>query len=87
MTVDPKCGVMALASLLKKEINNMYQVHIWHAGVRNGFVSGMSLIFVLGTKSGDYHNLMNRENFEHWMLTQLLPSLEKSSVIVMDNAP
>jgi hypothetical protein len=30
---------------------------------------------------------MNGENFEHWMLTQLFPNLEESSVIVMDNAP
>jgi hypothetical protein len=29
---------------------------------------------------------MNGENFEHWMLTQLLPNLEEPSV-VMDNAP
>jgi hypothetical protein len=48
---------------------------ILHAGTRNGFVSGASLIFVSGTKSGDYHDSMNGENFEHWMLTQLLPNL------------
>lgn len=28
---------------------------------------------------------VNWENFEHWMLTQLLLNLEKSSVAVMDN--
>jgi hypothetical protein len=30
---------------------------------------------------------MNGENFEHWMLTQLLPNLEEPLIIVMDNAP
>jgi hypothetical protein len=30
---------------------------------------------------------MNGENFEHWMLTQLLSNLEEPSVIIMDNAP
>nr|CAD7451551.1 unnamed protein product [Timema bartmani] len=30
---------------------------------------------------------MNGDNFETWMKEQLLPSLEESSVIVMDNAP
>jgi hypothetical protein len=54
-----------------------------HAGTRNGFVSGASLIFVADTKSGDYHDSMNGENFEHWMSTQLLPNLEKPSVIVI----
>jgi hypothetical protein len=30
---------------------------------------------------------MNGENFEHWVLTQLLPNLEEPSVIIMYNAP
>jgi hypothetical protein len=47
----------------------------------------MSLIFVSGTKSGYYHNLLNEENVEHWMFTQLLPNLEEPSVIVMDSVP
>jgi hypothetical protein len=50
------------------------------------FFSGASLIFVAGTKSGDYHDSMNEKNFEHWMSTQLVPNLEEPSVIVMDNA-
>jgi hypothetical protein len=58
-----------------------------HAGKQNGFDAGASLIFVSGTKSGNYHDLMNGENFEHWMLTQLLPNLEELSVIIMNNAP
>jgi hypothetical protein len=60
---------------------------ILHAGTRNGFVPGASSTFVSGTKSGDYHDLMNGENFEHWMSAQLLPNVEDPSVIMMDNAP
>jgi hypothetical protein len=60
---------------------------ILHAGTQNRFVSGASLISVSGTKSGNYYDLTNGENFEHWMLTQLLPNLEEPSVIVMDNVP
>jgi hypothetical protein len=60
---------------------------ILHAGTQNGFVSGASLIFISGTKSGNYNDLMNGENFEQWMMSQLLPNLEEPSVIVMDNAP
>jgi hypothetical protein len=29
---------------------------------------------------------VNQENFEHWMLTKLLPNLEELSLTVMDNA-
>jgi hypothetical protein len=50
---------------------------ILHAGTQNGSVSGASLIFVSDKKWGDYHDLMNRENFEHWMRTQLLTYSEE----------
>jgi hypothetical protein len=40
-----------------------------------------------GTKSGGYHDSLNGENFENWMLTQLLPNLEELSIVVMGNAP
>jgi hypothetical protein len=46
----------------------------------------VSLIFVLGMKLGD-HDSMNGENFEHYMLTHLLPNLEEPSVIVMESVP
>jgi hypothetical protein len=59
---------------------------ILHDGTQNGFVSGASLIFVSDTKPRGNHDLMNGENFEHWMLTELLPKLEEPSVITMDNA-
>jgi hypothetical protein len=55
-----------------------------HAGTQNGFVSGASLIFVSGTNSGDYHEAMNGENCEHWVLTRLLPNLQGPSLIMMD---
>jgi hypothetical protein len=42
------------------------------AGTQNRFVSGTSLIFVPGTKLTDNQDLVNGENFEHWMLTELL---------------
>jgi hypothetical protein len=75
MAVNPK----------EEGTNNKYQVH-YLAYWNTKFVSGASLIFVSGTKSGNYHDLINGENFEHWMLTQLLPNLEEPLVLVMDNA-
>lgn len=41
---------------------------------------------VAGSKSGDYHQDMNHENFMRWVRTQLLPNLPPSSVLVVDNA-
>lgn len=40
----------------------------------------------VGTKSGDYHNDMNEENFTRWLKTKLLPNLPPRSVLVVDNA-
>lgn len=60
---------------------------ILHALTWNGFISGTILIFISGTKLGDYQDSMNAESFEHWMLNQLLTNLEAPPVIVMDNVP
>lgn len=37
---------------------------ILHAGSEDGFVENANLIFKSGSKSGDYHDSMNTENFE-----------------------
>ena len=57
------------------------------AGTEDGFVDESYLCFTAKNKSGDYHGEMNGEMFIRWMTSQLLPSLDKPSVIVMDNAP
>lgn len=59
---------------------------VLHAGSENGFINDCSLIFKSGSKSGDYHDSMNADNFERWFEYQLLPSLEGPSLIIMDNA-
>lgn len=59
---------------------------IVHAGNSKGFINNASLIFKSNRKTGDYHDNMNRENFERWFKTQLIPNLEEPSVIIMDNA-
>ena len=57
-----------------------------HAGGCNGLVEGAGLVFLSKTNSVDYHDEMNSEHYLEWMTTQLLPSLEEPSVIVLDNA-
>lgn len=58
-----------------------------HAGGSMGFIEGCLLLFKSKTKSGDYHDDMNSENFEKWFTTVLIPRLPNNSIIVMDNAP
>lgn len=43
-------------------------------------------IFLVGAKSGDYHDDMNATNFMNWVNKQLLPNLPPASVLVIDNA-
>lgn len=59
---------------------------IVHAGSETGFVSNALLTFKAGTKSGDYHDNMNYENYEKWLRIQLMPNLPPHSVVVVDNA-
>jgi hypothetical protein len=48
----------------------------------------ISFLFLsyIGTKSGDYHDKMNWENFQTWLKSQLIPNLPPNSVLVIDNA-
>ncbi|XP_045516861.1 uncharacterized protein LOC123709513 [Pieris brassicae] len=71
---------------LKKPISKGQRVVIVHAGSDTGFIPNALLPFKAGTKSGDYHDNMNFENYEKWLLTQLMPNLQPSSVVVVDNA-
>ncbi|XP_026736219.1 uncharacterized protein LOC113499852 isoform X2 [Trichoplusia ni] len=44
-------------------------------------------MFKADTKTGDYHDQMNAENFTKWLTEKLLPNIPINSIIVMDNAP
>ncbi|XP_050298346.1 uncharacterized protein LOC126737474 [Anthonomus grandis grandis] len=57
-----------------------------HAGTKDGFIKGANLIFKSGLKTGDYHDNMNRKNFENWFKTQPVPNRPPKSFIIMDNA-
>ncbi|XP_050293523.1 uncharacterized protein LOC126734047 [Anthonomus grandis grandis] len=71
---------------IRKPILKGQRLIIVHAGGKNGFVKDGLLIFRSGSKSGDYHDDMNHENFMKWVETQLLPNLPPNSVLVLDNA-
>lgn len=68
-----------------------YRYIICHAGGKDGFVDGASLIHCSSKRipdiDEDYHGDMNSEIFQKWLQKQLLPNLDKPSIIVMDNAP
>ena len=59
---------------------------ILHAGGENGWIDGADLVFQSKKSTGDYHDEMNSERFEEWFCDQLLPNLQPSSLIVIDNA-
>lgn len=58
-----------------------------HAGGEMGFIPNALLIFKSGSKSGDYHDDMNSENYEKWLKEKLIPNLPPNSIVVTDNAP
>jgi hypothetical protein len=59
---------------------------IVNAGSEEGFVPNLLLIYSTKSKSADYHDDMNEENFMKRLKEKLLPNVTRPSVIVMDNA-
>lgn len=71
---------------LKKPISKGQRMIIVNAGGAKGFVPNALLLYKSSQTTGDYHHEMNRENFEKWITTQVIPNLEPNSVLVVDNA-
>ena len=57
-----------------------------HAGGVEGWVEGAGLVFRSKTNSADYHDEMNSKHYIEWLTEQLLPHLERPTVIILDNA-
>lgn len=70
----------------KKPYSKGKRLILVHAGGKDGFIPNALLMFNSGTKSGDYHDEMNYQNFSKWVKMQLLPNLPPRSVLVIDNA-
>lgn len=67
-----------------KGIKNLYlgsRLVIVHAGGEAGFVPNALPTFKAGSKSGDYYDNMNSENYERWLRTKLMPNLAPDSVV------
>ncbi|CAG4960748.1 unnamed protein product [Colias eurytheme] len=43
------------------------------------------LLFKAGTKSGDFHENMNNNNYTKWLRNQLIPNLPPNAVLLIDN--
>lgn len=82
----PKCW-QSEDTVLAVPFNKGNRLIIVHAGSEAGFVKGAQLVFTSKSKSGDYHDDMNFDNFQRWLNTQLIPNLPANSVVVIDNAP
>lgn len=72
---------------LKKPVSKGQRVIVVHAGGEMGFVPNALLMFKSGLKKGDYHDDMNKNNYERWLKEKLIPNLQPNSVVVVDNAP
>ena len=59
---------------------------VLHAGGVEGWVEGAILVFRSKTNSADYHDEMNSQHYMEWLTGQLLPVLDKPTVIILDNA-
>ncbi|KAJ8980357.1 hypothetical protein NQ317_019244 [Molorchus minor] len=75
-----------VTSVWNKSISAGKRYIIVHTGNKGGFIDGAGLIFSTKNKRADYHDNMTSQLFEKWMAEELLPRLEKPSLIVMDNA-
>ena len=64
------------------------RIIIAHAGSREvGFIPNAGLVFNAKSKDNrDYHSEMNGEIFQSWLTHSVLPTLDRPSCIVMDNA-
>ncbi|KAL4718310.1 hypothetical protein ACJJTC_011246 [Scirpophaga incertulas] len=60
---------------LKKPISKGQRIVIVHAGSEAGFIPNALLLFKAGTKSGDFHDNMNYDNYTKWLRSQLIPNL------------
>ena len=60
---------------------------VLHAGCAEiGFIPGCDMVFIGKDVDGDYHKEMSSVVFLDWFRNTLIPSLEKPSLIVLDNA-
>lgn len=72
---------------VKKPISKGQRLIIVHAGNEKGFVPGAFLTYKSTDTTGDYHKEMNNDNYEKWLVNQLIPNIPSNSVLVIDNAP
>jgi hypothetical protein len=58
-----------------------------HAGGEAGFAPNALLIFKSNSRTGDYHDETNNENYIRWLNKKLISNMPPSSVIVLEKAP
>ncbi|XP_053378674.1 uncharacterized protein LOC123526970 [Mercenaria mercenaria] len=88
--MERKDVVMARISYLKtirKAREEGERIIVLHCGNKNGFLNGYELMFKAKSKTGDYHDEMNKENFTKRLETQSIPNAPAASVLVIDNVP
>ncbi|XP_072375502.1 uncharacterized protein [Diabrotica undecimpunctata] len=72
---------------LRNPVSKGQRLPIFAFGNEDGFVNDSYLRWKSQSKTGDYHDDINYENYHKWLTENLLLNLPSNSVIVLDNAP
>lgn len=59
---------------------------IVHADGEMGFIPGYLTMWKSMSRTGDYHEEINFQNYSKWIRVKLMPNLPERSVVVIDNA-
>ena len=78
-----------------KESNFSLQAHsldtreeriiVLHAGSNAGFLKGTELVWKAKSRTGNYHDEINGDNFFKWVKEKLIPHLPPKTVLIIDN--
>jgi hypothetical protein len=84
-TKEHACGDGTNARLLASVSKGQGVIAV-HSGSENGFDWNALLMFILGTKSGDYQSRNKFGNYGRYLRTNLIPNLPPNSVLAVNYA-
>ena len=71
---------------IKTQMSQSPRISVAHSGGRHCLISGAIPTYKATSRTGDYHIETYGKTFTRWVEERLIPNLDQSSGIVMDNA-